>query len=136
MVYRGESVDLACPGASESGSAFWHKQEYKEGVRPLIETKFASYVSEVYEADRIQLSLNYSARGVTISDTDGHLHFPKIQLSDAGEYICNFKLDVLYHVVNVDVWGMFVIFYIVNNIHVRACSIGNNKNMICISFLL
>lgn len=109
MVYRGESVNLSCPGASEFGSAYWHKQKYKEGVSPLFKTTIASYLSETDKDDRIQVSPLYEARGVTMSNTDAHLHFPEIQLSDEGVYIC--RLNAFLHVIELEVWGrVFVLF--------------------------
>lgn len=107
MVYRGESVDLSCPGASQSPNAYWRKQEYKAGEQPLVTTRVASYLSAVAEADRINVSADYEARGVTMSNTS-HLHFPEIQLSDEGVYICDLTLDVPYHVVELEVSGRFL----------------------------
>lgn len=105
FVYFEESANLTCPGASESDIIYWRRITLQNA------TIVASCFPELSEPVPVKLSPQYESRGVNMSCIDGHLHFPKIQLSDEGEYICNINVDAPYYVVDMEVRGMsFLVF--------------------------
>lgn len=71
-------------------------------MKPGNDTRVASYLPGVPASDSIYISKQYKERGVNMSNIDGHLHIPKIQLSDEGMYNCTVDGVV---VVEVEVLG-------------------------------